>query len=85
MNVKLIGRMAVYTFELSRLDDESLHNQLVVLEQQFTRDVRIVYVARVRRTVAMLIGACSQTEESKQKELNSIHDVSCPVYGGLVA
>jgi hypothetical protein len=43
-----------------------LHHKLVVLEQYFFGDIRVVLVAGVRRAIAVVISVCGDAEEGEQ-------------------
>jgi hypothetical protein len=51
------------SFPLPRFDDESLHHEFVVVQQHFTRDVRVIHVAGLCRAIAMMVRAGGDSKE----------------------
>lgn len=71
MYVKLIGWVAMYAFPLARLNHVSLHDQLVVLKQYFTGNIRVIPVTGIRRAFTVMVRAGGYAQQREQQPLNS--------------
>lgn len=54
--------MPVHSFPFAGSDDDSLHDRLVVVEQQFAGNIQVLDMTGVRRRFAVLVGTRANAE-----------------------